>query len=28
VLVRLCRVTPDLLRDLLAMAHKFVTARR
>ena len=28
VLVRLCRVTPDLLRDLLGMAHKFVTARR
>jgi len=26
VLVRLCRVTPDVLRDLLAMAHKFVTA--
>jgi hypothetical protein len=28
VLVRLCRVTPDVLRDLLGMAHKFVTARR
>ena len=28
VLVRLSRVTPDLLRDLLGMAHKFVTARR
>src|ERR1700689_2811681 len=26
VLVRLSRVTPDVLRDLLAMAHKFVTA--
>jgi hypothetical protein len=28
VLVRLSRVTPDVLRDLLGMAHKFVTARR
>jgi len=28
VLVRLSRVTPDILRDLLGMAHKFVTARR
>jgi hypothetical protein len=27
VLVRLCRVTPDVLRDLLGMAHRFVTAR-
>lgn len=27
VLVRLSRVTPDVLRDLLGMAHKFVTAR-
>ncbi|MGH9687722.1 MAG: MmcQ/YjbR family DNA-binding protein [Candidatus Acidiferrales bacterium] len=26
VLVRLSRVTPDMLRDLLRMAHKFVTA--
>jgi len=26
VLVRLSRVTPDVLRDLLAVAHKFVTA--
>ena len=26
VLVRMSRVTPDLLRDLLGMAHKFVTA--
>jgi len=26
VLVRLSRVNPDLLRDLLGMAHKFVTA--
>ena len=26
VLVRLSRVTPDVLRDLLRMAHKFVTA--
>jgi len=26
--VRLSRVTPDVLRDLLGMAHKFVTARR
>ena len=26
VLVRLSSVTPDLLRDLLGMAHKFVTA--
>ena len=25
VLVRLSRVTPDMLRDLLGMAHKFVT---
>src|ERR1700689_2316740 len=25
VLVRLSRVTPDLLRDLLGLAHKFVT---
>ncbi|HEY6184102.1 MAG TPA: MmcQ/YjbR family DNA-binding protein [Terriglobales bacterium] len=25
VLVRLSRVTPDMLRDLLSMAHKFVT---
>ena len=25
VLVRLCRVSPDVLRDLLGMAHKFVT---
>jgi hypothetical protein len=25
VLVRLSRVTPDVLRDLLSMAHKFVT---
>ena len=25
VLVRLARVTPDVLRDLLGMAHKFVT---
>ena len=25
VLVRLSRVTPDVLRDLLGMAHKFVT---
>jgi hypothetical protein len=28
VLVRLSRVAPDVLRDLLGMAHKFVTARR
>jgi hypothetical protein len=28
VLVRLSRVKPDVLRDLLSMAHKFVTARR
>jgi len=27
VLVRLSRVTPDVLRDLLGMAHKFVTQR-
>jgi len=27
VLVRLSRVTPDILRDLLGMAHKFVTKR-
>jgi hypothetical protein len=27
VLVRLSRVTPDVLRDLLGMAHKFVSAR-
>ena len=26
VLVRLSRATPDVLRDLLGMAHKFVTA--
>jgi len=26
VLVRLSRVTPDVLRDLLGMAHKFVTS--
>ena len=26
VLVRLSRVTPDVLRDLLGIAHKFVTA--
>ena len=26
VLVRLSRVNPDVLRDLLSMAHKFVTA--
>ena len=26
VLVRLSRVTPDVLRDLLGMAYKFVTA--
>jgi hypothetical protein len=26
VLVRLSRLTPDVLRDLLGMAHKFVTA--
>src|SRR5215471_5193660 len=28
VLVRLSHVTPDVLRDLLGMAHKFVIARR
>jgi len=28
VLIRLSRVTPDVLRDLLGMAHKFVNARR
>ena len=28
VLVRLSRITPDVLRDLLGMAHKVVTARR
>jgi hypothetical protein len=28
VLIRLSRVTPDVLRDLLGMAHKFVTSRR
>ena len=28
VLVRLSRVTPEVLRELLGMAHKFVTARR
>ena len=28
VLVRLSRVSPDVLRDLLGMAHKFVSARR
>src|ERR1700751_568573 len=28
VLVRVSRVTPDVLRDLLGMAHKFVSARR
>jgi hypothetical protein len=27
VLVRMSRATPDLLRDLLGMAHKFVTAQ-
>src|SRR5271167_2874979 len=27
VLVRLSRVTPNVLRDLLGMAHKFVTSR-
>jgi hypothetical protein len=27
VLVRLSRVTPDMLRDLLGMAHRFVTAK-
>ena len=27
VLVRLSRVTPDVLRDLLGMAYKFVTAK-
>jgi hypothetical protein len=28
VLVRLSRVTPDVLRDLLGIAHKFVTAHK
>jgi hypothetical protein len=28
VLVRLSRVTPDVLRDLLGMAHKFVNAHK
>ena len=28
VLVRLAHLTPDLLHDLLAMAHKFVTRQR
>jgi hypothetical protein len=28
VLVRLARVNPDVLRDLLGMAHKFVTAQQ
>jgi hypothetical protein len=28
VLVRLSRVAPDVLRDLLGMAHKFVTTRK
>jgi hypothetical protein len=28
VLVRRSRITPDVLRDLLGMADKFVTARR
>jgi hypothetical protein len=28
VLVRLSRVTPDVLRDLLGMAHKFVLAEK
>jgi hypothetical protein len=28
VLVRLSRVAPDVLRDLLGLAHKFVTGRR
>jgi hypothetical protein len=28
VLVRMSRVTPDVLRDLLGMAHKFVTAEK
>src|SRR5579871_1198216 len=28
VLVRLSRVTPDVLRDLLGMAHKFVTGHK
>src|SRR6266550_7926832 len=27
VLVRLSRITPDVLRDLLGMAHKFVTRK-
>ncbi len=28
VLVRLSRATPEILRDLLAAAHKFVTAKK
>ena len=28
VLVRLSRITPNVLRDLLGIAHKFVTGRR
>jgi hypothetical protein len=28
VLVRLSQATPEILRDLLAMAHKFVTAKK
>jgi hypothetical protein len=28
VLVRLSHATPEILRDLLAMAHKFVTAKK
>jgi hypothetical protein len=28
VLVRMSRLTPDVRRDLLGMAHKFVTGRR
>jgi hypothetical protein len=28
VLVRFSRATPEILRDLLAMAHKFVTAKK
>jgi hypothetical protein len=28
VLVRLSRITPDVLRDLLGMAHKVVTAKK
>ncbi|SPF34475.1 conserved hypothetical protein [Candidatus Sulfotelmatobacter kueseliae] len=28
VLVRLSRITPNVLRDLLGMAHKFVTAHK